>query len=195
MVLKCKHYITCFTLNISQTGCIVASSWDSNQVCWFGKSALYPLSQASQLIELRLYTIFLHNPRPEPSIYCSATPACGYPQHTTQRSFFRKTRSLQPEVWLQCGNVYHLKIPSNLETTKNEKERGPKNMPVVEKYPIWGLWWKQRLVRQYVVMHYRGSTQLFLTSPVVWIWSCLWDGEWYWNIVVDLQYISFQSID
>ncbi len=42
-------------------------------------------------------------------------------------------------------------------------------------------------VWQYVVLHYRGSTQLFLTSLIAWNWSRPWGVEWYRNIVVDLQ--------
>ncbi len=45
MVLKCMHYITHITWNVSQTGCTVPSLV-SNHVRWFGELALYPLSQA-----------------------------------------------------------------------------------------------------------------------------------------------------
>ncbi len=71
--------------------------------------------------ELRLYTIFLHNSRPNPSIYCSTTPDCGCLWHTTQCQFFGKICSSLPKVRLQFGNIYCLRNPSKLETPKNWK--------------------------------------------------------------------------
>ncbi len=140
------------------------------------------------IIEPRLYAIFLHNLGPDPSIYCSNDTRLWMPMAYLQHPFFRKTRSPLTKVWFQFVNVYHLKTPSNLEMPKNWKERGLENMPDVEKYPIWGLWWERRGDLQYAVVHYRGSTRLFLTiNLITWTWSHLWGGEWYRNIVVDLQ--------
>ncbi len=41
-------------------------------------------------------------------------------------------------IRLQFGNIYFLKISSNLEMSKNWNEEGPENMLDVEKYNIWG---------------------------------------------------------
>ncbi len=51
MVFKCTHYTTCVTLNVSQTGCTVASQLGFERVRWFGEPVLYPLSQAGRLIK------------------------------------------------------------------------------------------------------------------------------------------------
>ncbi len=94
------------------------------------------LLRIKNIIKLRFYTIFLHNPRPNPSIIVTRpqiVDACGIP--TTRNPFFIKTHSQLPEDSLQFENMYRLKISSNLETPKNY-ERGLENVPDVEEYPI-----------------------------------------------------------